>query len=151
MSRDRPLIIGVGNRYRGDDGAGLAVARALQKRAAPETRIVEASGEGAVLMEAWEGAGEVILIDAVQSGAVPGTVHRLDAAERPLPSRFIATSTHAFGVAEAIETARVLGRLPRHLILYGIEGADFTPGERLSPAVTAACDSVVERLLGEFD
>jgi len=144
------LIIGLGNHYRRDDAVGLVVARRL-KEAAPEgVRVLEESGEGAALMESWKGADTVILIDALHSGAKPGTVRRLDAHGQPIPTRFFHCSTHAFGVAEAIELARVLSQLPPRVIVYGIEGKSFEAGLGLSPEVEKAGQEVVERVLEEL-
>ena len=54
---------------------------------------------------------------------------------QPLPAHFAHTSTHAFGVAEAIELARALRQLPSSLVVYGVEGTTFEPGMCLSTAV----------------
>ena len=143
------VVIGVGNEYRSDDGAGIAVARRLRALFPTGVTILEESGEGAALMQAWQGASWVMLVDAVRSGAPPGTIHRLDARAAPLPMGFFHYSTHAFSVAEAVELARSLDQLPAHLIVYGIEGATFAAGVELSPAVEQAVEAVVERLAQE--
>jgi len=144
------LIIGLGNQYRRDDAVGLVVARRLKEAAPEHVRVLEESGEGTSLMESWKGADTVILIDAVHSEAGPGTVRRLDAHRQPIPTRFFHCSTHAFGVAEAIELARVLSQLPPRLIVYGIEGKTFEAGLGLSPEVEKAAQEVVERVLGDL-
>jgi hydrogenase maturation protease len=148
--RSTTLIIGLGNEYRRDDAVGLVVARRLRERAPQRVQVLEESGEGAALIESWQGAGTVILIDAVHSGAMPGTIHRLDASVQPIAKKFFRFSTHAFGLAEAVELARALGRLPPRLIVYGVEGKSFEAGEGLSPEVEAAAQAVVERVLGEL-
>ena len=142
-----PLLIGVGNEFRGDDGVGIIVARRLRASKPANLTILEASGEGAALMEAWKDASHVIVIDATRSGSAPGKIHRFEAHTEPLPSRFFHYSTHAFSVAEAVELARALNQLPPQLIVYGIEGRNFTAGEGLSPEVEKAADSVIARLL----
>jgi hydrogenase maturation protease len=144
------LIIGLGNEFRGDDGVGRVVARRLREAAMPGVTVREESGEGAALMDAWKDAAAVILVDAVQSGAAPGTIHRLDATHTPVPSRFFHYSTHAFSVAEAVELARALDQLPPRLILYGIEGGNFAAGEELSPEVAAAMDELLPRITQEI-
>lgn len=148
--RPRTLIIGLGNEYRRDDAVGLVVARRLREAAPEPVQVVEESGEGAGLIESWQGADTVILIDAVHSGAKPGTVHRIDAHARPIAKKFFRFSTHAFGVAEAVELARALGRLPPRLIVYGVEGKSFEAGVGLSPEVEVAAREVVERVLVEL-
>ena len=143
------VVIGVGNEYRGDDGAGVAVARRLRAQFPSGVTILEESGEGASLIQAWQGATWVILVDAVCSGAPPGTIHRLDARGAPVPTGFFHYSTHSFSVAEAVELARSLGQLPPHLIVYGIEGENFGAGVGLSIAVEQAVEAVVERAAKE--
>ena len=144
------VIIGVGNEYRCDDGAGIAVARRLRKLFPTGVRIREESGEGAALMQAWQGGTWVWIVDAVRSGAPPGTIHHLDARAAPVPTGFFHYSTHAFSVAEAVELARSLDQLPAHLVVYGIEGSDFIAGLELSPAVEQAVEAAVERLAQEI-
>lgn len=146
----RVLIIGVGNPSRGDDAAGLLVAERLGPRLPPGVTVRACSGEATSLMDAWAAAPAVILVDAVLSGAAPGTVHRLDAAAEPVPGSFLRCSTHSFGVADAIELGRALATLPQRLIIYGIEGQDFGHGTELSPPVAAALPRVAGRVLAEL-
>lgn len=149
----RDLVIAVGNPLRGDDGVGCVVLDRLRTVLAGRDPVVELrreSGEGTSLMDAWEGRGRVIVIDAVESGAAPGTIHRIDAAEREVPTEFFHYSTHAFSVAEAVEMARVLGRLPRRLVLYGVEGGSFAAGEGLSAPVAAAAGELAGKILEEL-
>ena len=137
-----PLIIGVGNEFRGDDGVGIVMARRVGG--------VEASGEGASLMDLWQGEDRVLIIDAVQSGAKAGTVYRIDAARETVPTGFFHYSSHLFGVAEAIEMARVLRRLPEQIILFGVEGRSFGMGDPLSAPVEAALEELEKRILNEL-
>jgi hydrogenase maturation protease len=135
------IVIGLGNAFRGDDGAGPAVARAL----GDDPRVLVHEGEPLSLLDAWEGADEVIVVDAARSGAAPGTVHRLDGLTAPAG---LNGSTHALGLADTLELARALGRAPARVELIGIEGEDFGAGEALSPAVRVAVEEV-RRELGE--
>lgn len=152
MSADRSgtIIIGIGNEFRGDDGAGTAVARLLRGQTPVGVTIREESGEGAALMDAWKDAATVILVDAVQSGATPGTIHRIDASTDQVPSEFFHYSTHAFSVAEAIELARAMNQLPERLIVYGIEGESFAAGVLLSSTVERAVRVLAEKILSEI-
>jgi hydrogenase maturation protease len=127
----------VGNAWRGDDAAGLVVARRLGG--------LGHEGDAVGLLDAWAGAAHAVVVDAAASGAPPGTIHRFDAAA-PLPAHALRSSTHAFGVADAVELARSLGRLPARLDVYAIEGADFTLGAGLSPPVARAVAALVRDL-----
>lgn len=130
------LIQCLGNRLRGDDAAGPRVADLL--RTAPlaaDVEVREHWGEAADLLDYWQGPELVILVDAAHSAAPPGTLHSFDARQAAIPRDLFNSSTHRFGVAEAVELARVLGRLPEQLRLYAIEGRDFALGADLSPEV----------------
>jgi hydrogenase maturation protease len=145
------LVIGIGNAYRRDDAVGLVVARRLRARAPANLTVLEHGGEGADLMETWKDAPAVILMDAAHSGVAAGTIRRIDCRLEPLPPSMFGDSTHAFGVAEAVELSRVLGRLPERLIMFGVEGADYRVGTELSPAVLEAVPQVVEAILAEIN
>ena len=149
LGRPRVLVIGVGNPYRRDDAAGREAVRRLRDRAPHVIATLEHDGEGTSLMEAWQGVDLVIVVDAVSSGAPPGTVQRFDVRSEPLPAAILRDSTHAVGVPDAVELARALGRLPPRLIVYGIEGRAFDAGEALSPEVERAVDEVISRILGD--
>ena len=144
------MLIGVGNEFRQDDGVGLVILRTLQSQIPAGVKTLETSGEGAALMEAWQGAATVYLFDAVLSGAKVATIHRLDAQVQSAPTKFFNYSTHAFSVAEAIELARILNQLPPKLIIYGIEGKNFAAGIGLSPEVEQAAGEVVGQVLSEL-
>ena len=121
----------------GDDAAGLAVARRLRGTLPAGVELLEREGEPTALIDAWDGAARLWLVDAVV-GRRPGTVHRLDASEHELPAGLFRRSTHHVGVAEAIELARALGRLPAQTVVFGIEGGSFEIGDDLTPAVVGA-------------
>ena len=144
------MLIGLGNSHRCDDGVGRVVARRGREAQSPGVLVREETGEGTALMEAWKGADAVVLVDAVQSGDAPGTIHRFDAQAQSIPARFFHYSTHAFSVAEAVELARALNQLPPRLVLYGVEGKDFSFGETFSPEVAAVVDEVLSRVSREM-
>ncbi|MBB4304892.1 hydrogenase maturation protease [Rhodobium orientis] len=137
------LIIGVGHPMRGDDAAGPIAAERLADRGLDA---IVLDGEGARLIHAWEGRDQIVVIDAADGGGPPGTVHVIDAAKEALSSGRFHYSSHAFGLAEAVETSRALGDLPPNFTIYAITGADFTLGKSLSPDVAAAVERVVERI-----
>jgi hydrogenase maturation protease len=143
----RALVIGLGNSYRRDDGVGPAVAERLRGRR--DVEVATCEQEPSRLLDAWAGADLALVVDAVASGAEPGTVHRFDASERAVPSSVFRGSTHAFGVGEVIELARALGRLPGRVIVYGVEGAEFAAGDGLSPAVAVAVEPLATELIEE--
>ncbi len=142
---DRPLFVGIGNAFRRDDGLGPWVAEALAARG---LNAVPHAGDGAGLLDHFAASPSVVLIDATRSGAAAGTLRRLDARAEAIPAEFFHYSTHRFGLAEAVETARALGLLPARLIIYGIEGSDFGAGLGLSAPVPAAATALITALIG---
>lgn len=142
-------VIGVGNPFRGDDGAGRAVARLVAERAPEAVEVVESAGGAADLIECWEGFDAAIVVDTLASSLKPGHLLRLDASREPLPARLAGSSTHDLGVAEAIELGRVLGRLPRTLIVLAVEGREFGRGAMMSEPVREALEGVAEAVLAE--
>ncbi|PIR00901.1 MAG: hydrogenase maturation protease [Nitrospinae bacterium CG11_big_fil_rev_8_21_14_0_20_45_15] len=139
--------MGVGNLYRCDDAIGILIARNLKNKNCGNMIVREQSGEGTSLMEAWQHFNRVILVDAVSSGASPGTLHCLDASTDSIPSRFFSCSSHNFSVAEAIELARTLNQLPQSLKLYGIEGKNFQHGETVTPELEAMIEPVTNQII----
>lgn len=145
------MVIGVGNEFRHDDAAGLEVVRGLRALAsAAGIAVREEEGETLALLEEWEGAEAVVLVDAIRSGVAPGTIHRVDATSQPIPAGLRgSTSTHAVGVGEAIELARALERLPRRVVVYGVEGRRFDAGRGLSEEVQAIIAPLADAVLAE--
>lgn len=144
------LVIGLGNALRGDDAAGLLVTRRV-RAARPELDVLEHEGEPVSLLGMWERRPTVFLVDAIGgAAAVAGNVRRFDAAAAPLPAAaFGGPSTHALGLADTIELARTLGRLPERVTVLGIEGEAFELGERPSPAVLDAVARVTAAIVAE--
>ena len=137
------LIIGCGNRRRGDDAAGVLVAERLRKLG---IKADTCTGQAADLIEAWTGADDVAVVDVVVTGAPVGTV-RTWGAHPPFISCKAAVSTHGLGVAEAIELSRILDRLPARLQIYGIEGRRFEDGGEISPKLHSGIEEVVRRII----
>ena len=146
--RPHTLVQCVGAPLRRDDALGPVIAEALRVRLPSGSAAVEVEwGEGGRLMARWPDFRRVVIVDAACSGAAPGTVHRIDARARPVPTGLCYHSTHRFGVAEAVEVARALGRLPESIRLYAVEGASFDNGEGLSPAVARAAAALADELV----
>ncbi len=149
----RFLFLGIGNPHRGDDAAGPRLAERLRENKTLKSLhvdIVDHGGEGVSLMDLWEGAQKTVIVDAMKSGAAVGTVKRFDANVDRLGGGTFHYSSHLFSLAEAVELARQLNRLPQELVVYGIEGRAFEFGAPLSPEVEAALAEVEVRIEREF-
>ncbi|MBM4175484.1 MAG: hydrogenase maturation protease [Ignavibacteria bacterium] len=141
------LLIGIGNEFRSDDGIGILISRKIKQLNLPNIVVIEASGEGSELIELWKNQKFVIVVDAVNSGSKPGKIFKFDVTEQSLPIKFFNYSSHAFGLAEAVEVSRKLGELPERLLIYGIEGKNFSFGEKISEKVIEASDHVINLII----
>ncbi len=150
QGRTQVLVVGIGNPDRGDDGLSAAVIGRLRGRIPDGVRLLARNGDPLAQIDEWDGCGAVILVDAAMAINEPGRVHRLDLAAGSLPLGWPQTSSHAFGLAETVELARNLGRLPANLVLYLVESKSFETGAPLSPAVADAVNQVAELILADL-
>jgi len=143
-------IIGVGNPWRGDDAAGLWVARQLRDRLPPRFVVDECDGDLTRLLDLWRGCDRVLLVDVVDSGAAPGTLHRIAASDAQL-LRGRHVSCHSTGLAEILGLGRALHLLPEDWLIYAIEGKNYTFGAPISPEVKAGAEGAVAAILAEME
>ena len=141
------LVIGLGSPDRGDDAVGGVVAARIAASSLPGVRVVPLE-DPMSLTQLWDGAEAAVVIDAVASGGVPGTVHvrEVGAEGEPLPTQAFTAAgrggSHAFGLAGAVELSRTLGTLPRRVTVVGVEAATFAHGD-MSPEVRDRLDDAV--------
>ena len=135
------LVLGLGNPLVTDDSVGLRVVAELKPRLAGRAG-VEVSEDfwgGLRLMERMAGFDRAIVIDAIRTGAAPGTIHRLTPDSI---STQRSASTHDMNLPTALALGRTAGlHLPRSedIHLVGIEAEDILSfGERCTPAVEAS-------------
>lgn len=146
-----PLVIGLGNTCRSDDSVGRRVARRLASEADSAFQVQESSGEGTSLISKWKASDFVIVVDAIDTGGMPGFIRRMDAHVDSIPAeQFFHSSAHTFGLGEAIHLASAIGRLPRKLIVFTIEGRNFSCGTAITPEVRGAIDTVVQKIRAEI-
>lgn len=143
----RWLVVGLGNPDRGDDAVGGVVAAGIAGLELPGIDVV-AHEDPTGLLDVWGDHCAVVVIDAVLTGAYPGTIMVMEAGAGAgvLADQAWARTgrggTHAFGIAAAIELGRALGRLPDRVVLVGVEVARVEHGAGLSPQVLRALDRV---------
>lgn len=152
------LVLGLGNLLLRDDAIGLRLVHELAARHVGDGRIefVDGGTQGLALLAMLADRPAVLLLDAVQLGAAPGTVHRLDDV-RQRPQRGNAGGlggAHQSNAGDLLLTSLLLGQLPTRVALVGIEPAVVRTGIDLSPAVRAAvptatdvADQVLQALL----
>ena len=144
------MVIGVGNEFRRDDGAGLAVVARLRDRVPP------GGGTGAHRRRAHPADRGLDQGGARRRGRRrprpsapprPGAPVRAGSA---LAGETRTASSHGFGLDDAIRLALALDRMPRRLIVHAIEAADLSQGTGLTPLVAAAMDEVASAVLTDI-
>ncbi|MBN8431615.1 hydrogenase maturation protease [Microbulbifer salipaludis] len=140
-------IIGVGNRFRGDDSVGPYVIDRLRSRLPSSTPCIENNGDMTSLLDEWR-QRRVCLIDALQAeDQATGAILRLNGLAEEIPPTLCRTSSHGLNLGEALALAGALDALPERLDLYAICGEDFSPNASLSAAVEDAARQVEREIL----
>ena len=145
MPERRLLMIGVGNRDRGDDAVGPVVCDLIADAGLPGVDTLVFEGSVLDLPMHWGPDDCVVIVDAAAPAGRAGRITAVDA----LADRLTApgtVSTHTVDVGAAVELARALGRMPAELTIVGIEGASFEFGAGLDRRVSSAVDRVVARI-----
>lgn len=140
------LLLGVGHPDRTDDSAGLLVVDLLPTLPDVVTRSVAADPSDLLTDPLWDDADHVVIVDTVRTGAPVGTVFCWDTADLLDLLPTATSGAHDLGIAMTIRLAEALGRLPRALTVYGIEGACFETGEPPSHEVLSAAQAVAATL-----
>jgi hydrogenase maturation protease len=144
---ERVLVLGIGNPGFGDDGAGILALKMLAQHALPPfVRLEEAGLPGLGLPNWLEGWSTVILVDAVDMDATPGSWKRFQLPDVQLWLEGGALSLHQPDLASGLALAQALDLLPQNLWLYGIQPAEMCIGESLSPSVAAGLPGMVDSL-----
>ena len=153
MNRARSLLIlGLGNVICGDDGVGVAaVERLARDYELPEgVQALDGGTLGLSLLAHVTGADDLLLVDAIRTGAPPGTLVRL-AGSDVAPAVRERLSVHQIGVADLLDALRLLDEVPRRLVLLGLEPATLELGLGCSPAVAARIDDLVAAVAAEAE
>ena len=139
----RLLVACVGNVLRGDDGFGPAVATRLEDRLPEGAELVETGIGGiALVQELLAGCDGLILVDAVEQEAAPGTLFRIKpevGQHEHVPDVHLANPERVLGIAKA------MGALPERVLIVGCQPAQTDElGEGLSPAVAVAVERAAD-------
>jgi hydrogenase maturation protease len=138
------LVLGLGNAIMGDDSLGVRAVEELQNRFRfPEgVSVLDGGTLGLDLLPRLEGVKRLVIIDALEMGAAPGTVFRLSGEE--VPRAFAdKLSVHQVGVQDLLAVAELQGHLPGELVVWGAQPASVEPGLDLSSPVRKALPEVV--------
>jgi hydrogenase maturation protease len=137
------VVLGIGNVLLGDDGVGVHAVRALAEGGGlpPSADVIDGGTGGLSLLPIIRGAAALVLVDAVDVGADPGSRHVLTGAG--LYAGLVRLSVHQIGASDLLAVARLTGVLPAEVVLVGVQPASLAPDVRLSPVVAAALPGVL--------
>ena len=144
------LIVGVGNILLSDEGAGVAAVRLLEGRPLPAgTEILEAGTVGMELLAWMDGVEHLIILDAVDFDAAPGTLCRFRAnGTAGWPGRPL--SFHELGILEVLDAGRLIDAFP-DVVVIGVQPGSLATGLELTAPVAAALPRLVELALEEAE
>jgi hydrogenase maturation protease len=147
------VLIGIGQKLRGDDAIGPAVVAAWEEKYAHQNKNVRVEISqlpGLELLGLLEEADAAILVDAIQSGGKVGRVH-VAGLDDLISFGAGSGSVHGFGVAETLALGRKVDpdAIPAQVIIIGIETAQMGLGEPISPEVLASLPLAVEKIQEE--
>jgi hydrogenase maturation protease len=151
MAEHRILILGIGNLLWADEGFGVRAAEQLNSawELGPGVTVMDGGTQGVYLLNHVCDADVLVILDAVDFGLEPGTLHlvRDEAVPQFLGAKKM--SLHQTGFQEVLAMAALLGRCPRHLLLVGVQpeeledyGGSLRPQVRsqIEPAIAAALE-----------
>lgn len=141
---DRTVVIGLGNPLMGDDGLGLAALAQLQAEwiVPAEVEFVDGGTWGMQLLPTIESAAQLLLLDAIDTRATPGTLLTLEQDRIP---RYLATkiSPHQVDLHDVLGLAQLRGTFPAEAVAIGLQPARVEFGNELSEVVACRLDELV--------
>ncbi len=149
---EKVAVIGIGNVLMGDDAAGPCFIKTFEARcvAAGQVTLIDGGTAGLALPDLMDGYDAVIIVDTVQSGTVPGTVHRYDRTSLLSAPSTKALTPHDPGLRDALLLSELTGNNVPDLVLIGVVPERTDAGIGLSPAVRGAMDTLVDAVLAEL-
>ena len=148
---EKTLVLGLGNILLGDEGVGVRVVERLQElyEFPQEVQVLDGGTLALDLLPYVEDADRLLVIDALEMGAEPGAIARLEGDEVPA-FLSIKISPHQMGLADLLAAARLRDVYPEQLVLWGVQPGAMRPGLALSSSVVAQVEALVNRVLAEL-
>ena len=143
------LVLGLGNTLLTDDGVGPVLVEQLagsEDLWNGQVEFVDGGTQGLALLGQIAGRRALIILDALTTGAVPGTIHRLTLSElrNVIPVR--GASAHEGNAGELLNAAQLLGELPDRLFVVGVEPQEIRTGFGLTSPVQEALPDAAQQV-----
>lgn len=145
------LVLGLGNLLMSDDSIGVRTVQCLQQdfRAPEGVTIIDGGTLGLDLLPYIEQTDELLIIDALEMRAEPGSLFRLEGDE--VPRAFASKlSVHQMGLQDLLAVAELQGYAPQKLVVHGIQAGSIEMKLDLSPPVAAAMDNLLDAVVNEL-
>ncbi|MDO9068960.1 MAG: HyaD/HybD family hydrogenase maturation endopeptidase, partial [Deltaproteobacteria bacterium] len=146
------LILGIGNLVMSDDGIGVRVVQELQKRYRfpGNVTVMDGGTLGLDLLPNLENVTNLILVDAVETGGLPGTCVRLFGQELPIALE-TKISPHQMGLKDLLAVSELMGHSPREMVLIGVQPGSIEMDTELSVEVEAQLENLLAGVLAELE
>lgn len=141
----KTLILGIGNTLLTDEGVGIVAMRELEARFGPreDMEFLDGGTLSFTLAVPISECDALLVIDAAELGAAPGSVRSFEGAEM---DRFLGanrkSSVHEVGLRDLMFISQLSGRWPERRALIGVQPAIVDWGESLTPEVAAAMPEI---------
>ena len=151
-SREATVVIGLGNVILSDDGLGVHAVRRLRERhaVAEDVELIDGGTAGLLLLPHLADARRAILVDAIDAGAPPGTLTRLEGKDW-MSAVSIRMTPHEVALEDLLGAAELTGAWPEELVLLGVQPGSIAMGTEPSPPVAEAIDPLVDAILAELE
>jgi hydrogenase 3 maturation protease len=139
--KGRVLIIGIGNRLRGDDGAGPLLIDNLRGKV--EATLLDVGEEPLNYLGVVDSAAAdtILVFDTVEMGRPPGSIVRLKLEDL---SESAALSTHSIPVRHVLKLVEM--RTHANLVLFGVQARTLRLGSEMSAEVESAVKRFADAL-----
>ncbi len=143
----KTLVLGVGNVLLSDEGVGVRVVEELVKRyeIPDDVEVIDGGTLGLNLIYFLDNADRLLVVDALLGGNPPGSLYKFKGDQVKAYFREKKLSAHDIGLQEVLGVAELIGKVPKEVVVIGVEPESLDVSLELSPSVK----KVLERLLDE--
>ncbi|MCH4026387.1 MAG: HyaD/HybD family hydrogenase maturation endopeptidase [Acetobacter fabarum] len=144
------LVLGIGNILWADEGFGV---RAVEHLAAhysfgPDVQIMDGGTQGLYLLPVLEDLETLIIVDAIDFGLSPATLHHVEGSAVPATIGARKMSLHQTGFQEVLALLELRGHAPRAIHLVGVQPVTMQDyGGGLTEAVARQVPHAVHMVL----
>jgi hydrogenase maturation protease len=143
-------LLGLGNLMRTDDAVGMLTLQTLaaSNLLPPGVRVIEGGTLGLDLLDSLRGISHLLVLDAVDTGATPGTLKRFEGREvDDLP---VSKSVHLLGFSDLMGALRLIDAAPTKVVLLGVQPASTDWGTVLTQEIDIAVQTLMRSTVAQL-